>query len=789
MYKKWCKVIIKRKLSSITTILAITITIAVITLFGQLIANLFVSYKDITSKSNNYDWGYSGLTSDEAEKLRDAVQTKKVVVKGSVIENRIGTFTDQLGLEVEWLAVEGDIDSLFNSRCTEGRMPENSDEICITQTYLDKTGLPIQVGDEIHCTIWTDKDSKIEKNATVVGIITRYTSLSSNYCVLSKPDKNVSADSSRSFSYYFHILDNTTGLEEEFIETVTKLTYLLIGSVDYDALKSQGINLISTNTGEAQDMTKQQSEYVLIPSLLFLSLSFIVTAVVFVRLMVGVMLTLRKRDYGTLFALGLSRKGMKRVLAFEAALFIACSAFPGILLSFAFLKIAYSILEKISITGYVSQNWSWLAVICSLILVTCGIALSYGLLYAKISKRQPAEYLSQSTDETAAIEKKKVKKIKNGYLFFVKSNLQRNLMRSFGIVLVLLISSLMIMVAMDVFSTLSVDNVEHLVEEVGELSSDYSIKADTARNHFFPNEMIDKIEKYEEIDALYPVYNASVKLNEMPCNVSIYDDVQLKGANLPVQDTPVLYAKDLSHLLEGGTDLYSFKPDETVVLSTNEGEYINQVSISGLASFNVFYDEAWPGYNRLICNKAFADMYLPNVQRVCSTILVKTDLSYMAILQKMEADNLWLNGYEMSFREYGIASVMDTLNAVLTVTGLLGACLLTFIFMSIMNITHQVSLLRNKEYSIMQAVGYRKKDIRNIACIEMTALSALAAVISILCTYFIHYSAFRGVSGTFPWLWCAVYSLILITLTWTSCQMINNSVLKKSIYERLCEVE
>lgn len=161
----------------------------------------------------------------------------------------------------------------------------------------------------------------------------------------------------------------------------------------------------------------------------------------------------------------------------------------------------------------------------------------------------------------------------------------------------------------------------------------------------------------------------------------------------------------------------------------------------------------------------------------------------MAILQQLEADNLWLNGYSMNFREYGITPVINMLNAVLTVTGLLGACLLTFIIMSIMNISHQVSLLRNKEYSIMQAIGYRKKDIRNIACIEMTALCAVSTVISIICTYLIHSYALEGVSGTFPWLWCAVYSLILITLTWTSCQMISYSVLKKTIYERLCEVE
>lgn len=786
MYKKWCKVIFRHKLSFFSMLLALALTISIITLLGQLIASLVVSYKDFSVVNSNYDWGYSNLTSEQVNILEDAIITTKVDVKGSVFERHLGTGIDEYGLDVELLSVRGDIDLLFNSQWIEGRMPQGNNEVCITQTYIEKVGSPVQIGDEISCNFQDENEAVTNFTATVVGVLNRYSSLSSNYCFLTYFDNSSADETARNYNCYFLYTDSDF---ESAIDNSTKLTYLLTGETDFEALSSKGIGYISTNTLYTQQLSKEQSLYVIIPLLTIMSVILIVVAVVFVRLLVGIMLTLRKKDYGILFALGLSRKGFKRVLAFEAAVFIACSLLPGFILSMGFQNTAYSVLEKISITGYISQEGSWVALLLSMFVVISGVAIAYGMLYNTISKTQPSAYLSQSSDTVSSYRKNNTKKLSSGYLLSVESNISRNPMRSMGILIVCIISSLMLMIAIDMASFLSVDAVDKIQQMVGELSSDYMLTGNSQDGLFFSEDDINKLNDIPQVEKTYPFYSSIINLNDIPCVVCVYSDYQMKNANLPLQDEPLLYAQDMSDLVSSSNQQYNYVSDETVSLENSIDKTIKEVSISGLVSHLQFYDEAWPGYNRLICNEAFANEYFPSVPQVCSTILVKTDLSYVSFLEKMEKDDIWLNGYGLQFREHGMAPITNMIVATLSLTGVLGFCLLTMLLIAIVNISHQLCLLRSKEYSILQAIGYQTNDVRNIASIELTALVFIATIFSAAFAYMFHISKFRGITVSFPWLIIALYSIVLIVFTWISCQIICHNVLKKPMYERLCEVE
>ncbi|NLA43884.1 ABC transporter permease [Candidatus Saccharibacteria bacterium] len=457
MYKKWCKVIFRHKLSFFSMLLALALTIAIVTLLGQLISNLLISYKDVSADNSNYDWGFSSLTSEHVSKLEEAIVTNKVDVKGAVFENLLGTGRDEYGLDIELLSARGNIDLLMNARCTEGRMPQSIEEICITQTYIDKTGTLIQIGDEISFYIQEKNASETMVTATVVGILNRYSSYSSNYCFLTYLNNPGADEAAQSNNCYFLYTDSDF---ESAIDNSAKLTYLLVGATDFEALSSQGIGYISTNTLYAQQMSKEQSLYSIIPILTVMCIILIVVAVGFVRLLVGVMLTLRKKDYGILYALGLSRNGIKKILAFEAAVFFSCSIFPGGIISVALQNTAYSVLEKISVTGSISREGSWIALLLSLFVVLIGVAIAYGMLYNAISKKQPSEYLSQSSDDVNSTEKKQAKRITNGYLLSVESNISRNPMRSMGILIICFVTSLMLMIAIDMASFLSVDAMD-----------------------------------------------------------------------------------------------------------------------------------------------------------------------------------------------------------------------------------------------------------------------------------------------------------------------------------------
>lgn len=786
MYKKWCKVIFRHKLSFFSMLLALALTIAIVTLLGQLISNLLISYKDVSADNSNFDWGFSSLTSEHVSKLEEAIVTNKVDVKGAVFENLLGTGRDEYGLDIELLSARGNIDLLMNARCTEGRMPQSIEEICITQTYIDKTGTLIQIGDEISFYIQEKNASETMVTATVVGILNRYSSYSSNYCFLTYMDIPGTDEAAQSYNCYFLYTDSDF---EVATESSAKLTYLLVGATDFEALSSQGIGYISTNTLYAQQMSKEQSLYSIIPILTVMCIILIVVAVGFVRLLVGVMLTLRKKDYGILYALGLSRNGIKKILAFEAAVFFSCSIFPGGIISVALQNTAYSVLEKISVTGSISREGSWIALLLSLFVVLIGVAIAYGMLYNAISKKQPSEYLSQSSDDVNSTEKKQAKRITNGYLLSVESNISRNPMRSMGILIICFVTSLMLMIAIDMASFLSVDAMDIVREEVGELSSDYMLTGNSLSELFFSEEDIDKLTRMPQVERVYPFYSSIVYLNDTPSALCIYSDDQIKISNLPLQDEPLLYAQDLSDLIGSSSQLYSFAAEETVTMTVNNDDVKQDVRVSGLLSHIYFYDEAWPGYNQLICNEAFAQEYLANAPRVCSTILVETDLSYVGFLEEMGKDNIWLNGYGLQFREHGIRPVVNTIVGTLSLTGVLGFCLLAFLLIAILNISQQLCLLRIKEYSILQAIGYTKRDIRNIASIELSTLVLIATIFSVAFAYAIHKLLLRGMQVSMPWLLIVLYSIVLIAFTWISCQVVCHKILKKQMYERLCEVE
>jgi len=752
MFSKWGKVIFHHKLSSISTIFAVSITVAIIIVLSQMVSGLLGSYEEIRLESSNYDWAYSDLTGSEMSILREAVSSDAVEVRSMVLEKRVGTYWDDLGLEVEWLEVEGDLDSIFGTSLVSGRMPQSRDEVCITQTYLEQTGLDIHIGDVVSASVLTDGRKTIEKKATVVGILDRYVSLSSSYCILSASASVSSSDSAsalasasssafdstdesdRTYTAYF-LASSKAADYADMDAAFNRMNYLLTGVTDFRALSSEGITCTSTNTAGAQFLTKEESR-MLIPAILIISALFIIISVLFVRILVGVMLTLRKRDYGILLALGLSRKRMKSLLLFEAAIFTAGSALIGLPLGDGLLQLSYNILRRLTVTGHVSQSWSWIAAGLAILTVFGGVALAYALFYATIFKNQPYTYFEQSKDNATVVTNEKKASKGKGILFFAQKNLERNAGRTFGVLLVLFAASAMVMTSICAVTLLSRGSEDYLTGLLGSVSSDFSLVSDTEREQYFSREMVEITEKLDGFEAIYPIWAAPVMVNGMPGIVSVYTAALMNGAGLPVKDSPVLYAMDTAGVLSGGP--YAFTPQQAVVLTSTDGTELVETNICDLTSYNMFYGEGFYGQEKLICNEAFAKAYLKDVPLICSTILIKTDLSYMALQKTLEANPLWTNGPTIRFQKHGMTQIENQIKSVAAVTGLFGATLMLFVLICQINITHQLCMLRSKEYAVLQAVGYRKRDISLIAAMEMTLIALIANIFAFMAAFLIN---------------------------------------------------
>ena len=788
MYRKWGKVLWHYKLSSISAAVAISVTVAIMILFCQTAAAFLSASNDIKLETANYDWAYSGLTAEQMSVLSDADARKDIELRGLVQENRIGTYRDELGLELEWLEVEGDLNLVLGTNLTSGRLPVSGEEVCITRTYLDRTGLDLGIGDVIAADVTNEHGDIVSRKATIVGILDRYASMSSSYCTISGTSQSPVPEDARTCTVY--CLAPDTAVYEEIYRALAQMNYLLTGVTDYRSLEPNGISCTSNYTVDAKLYTRDQSIYQLIPAVLAISVLFFLISLLFIRMLIGAMLTLRKRDYGILLALGLSKKRMRTVLFFEAALFTASGVLPGLLLGAWMLRISHDALRQATITGYLSSEWSWSASLAAVAVVFFGVFLAYGTLYRNLRKSQPYSFFAQNQD-TAGVQMKKQKPIRgSGVLFITLRNLERNAWRTFGILALLAITSGIIMTSIYFVSSMNQLGVNYISGLTGTLSSDYSLIADTKNGQYFSKELIVNTGGIDDILAVYPIGTADMKVNGFPCILSVYTEEQMKGANLPVQDTPLLYAEDLSSMISSsGYQRHNFATGEQVRLETEGELLLANAGISGTAEHYVFYDEGYAAAERMICNEAFAKKYLKDVPLHCSTILVRTGLSYMDLEKSLAARPYWNNGFKISFYKNGTAEAENQYHALTALSGLLGGTLMVFVLLCLLNMGHQICLLRSKEYALLQAIGYRKKDISKIAALEITIPAFLAAALSVWSVLMIH--SVMKVAGeiVFPAGWILLYAAALIALSWSCNYSICQKILKKSMYERLCEVE
>lgn len=788
MYRKWGKVLWHYKLSSISAAAAISVTVAIMILFCQTIVALQSASSEIKLAASNYDWAYSGLTEEEVSILRDAAARKDVDLYGLVLEKKIGTYSDEVGLELEWLEVEGDINSVLGAHLLSGRMPVSGEEVCITRTYLDRTGLDIKPGDTITADVMTGNGDILSRKAQVVGILDRYISLTSSYCTISGRSQTSSDDEDHTSTVYC-LASKAVGYDE-MDRAFNQMTYLLTGTTDGRSLEPNGISLFYNYTMDAKIMTEGTAIHYLIPAVLIISVLFFVISVLFIRMLVGVMLTLRKRDYGILLALGLSKKGMMRLLFFEACLFTASGVFLGLFLGAFLLRISHDVLRKATVTGYLPADWSWGAALAAVIAVLIGVLLAYGPLYGNLRRSQPYSYFSQSQD-TAGVQMKKQKPLRgSGVLFITLRNLERNAGRTFGLLVLLCIASGIVMTSIYFVSLLNQSGVKFISGYAGTLSSDYSLLADTEHGRYFSKDMIEDTRKLDDILAVYPVWRADVEVNGFPCYLSVYSEEQMKGAGLPVQDSPLLYAQDLGAMIPGGGGYqrHSFTEEQQVVLTTVEDRLLASAGVSGLVEHQMFYGQGY-GKENFICNEAFAKKYLTDVPLQCSTILVRTGLSYMDLAKILSERPFWNNSYLINFEKHGPAEIENQILALTALEGLLGGTLMVFVLLCLLNMGHQICLLRSKEYALLQAIGYRKKDISQIAALEATLPAVLAAALAIWPVCMLH-SALSAQTGlAFPAGAILLYAAMLILISWICNYTICQRVLKKSMYERLCEVE
>ena len=154
---------------NLVAVLAIILTTMMFTSLFVLSQSMIENMQQMYIQQAGYSSQLSSslLTDDEA----DAIAAHPAVVEASR-STVVGVAENVSGRQVELRAASADYADSALSLPTEGRMPENADEIALDTITLDKLGLAHQLGETVHLS-WTSAPGSDESNSaefTLCGI-------------------------------------------------------------------------------------------------------------------------------------------------------------------------------------------------------------------------------------------------------------------------------------------------------------------------------------------------------------------------------------------------------------------------------------------------------------------------------------------------------------------------------------------------------------------------------------------------------------------------------------------
>lgn len=154
---------------NLVAILAIILTTMMFTSLFVLSQSMIENMQQMYIQQAGYSSQFSSslLTDDEA----DAIAAHPAVAEASR-STVVGVAENVSGRQVELRAASADYADSALSLPTEGRMPENADEIALDTITLDKLGLAHQLGETVHLS-WTSAPGSDESNSaefTLCGI-------------------------------------------------------------------------------------------------------------------------------------------------------------------------------------------------------------------------------------------------------------------------------------------------------------------------------------------------------------------------------------------------------------------------------------------------------------------------------------------------------------------------------------------------------------------------------------------------------------------------------------------
>ena len=819
---------------TIVTIIGIILSISLIC--G--VTTLMESYKAMERQNVLEEFGTVHATFTGVEKDNIDYIAKDSRVKESGIQISIGDIDMPNSNEAaNLMAYNKEAFEFIKLSLMEGRYPENSNEVVISEDLLDVMEKKCKVGDKIKLNIGEEipRDEGREKREfnlreqkeyTVTGI-TKY----SHSCRLRVITYADSSTIENAKEVNVPVIFNKVKKIYEFAPQIAEQAKMQ--KVDYGTGEEDYPIIYNENLLRLEGESKYQGINDSIEGIVAMVIGLvIVVTVATIYNAFNISLIERKKQFGILSSLGATDRQIRRLVIREAFL-MGIVAIPfGVLIGTVGVRLLFNIVMSIANLSILKDNnieivYSFKAIVLGVIISIVTIYLSALLPARKASKLSPIDAIRSSGEF-------KVKKVRKNILIskifgvegeLAYKNLKRN-RKKYRVTLFSLTISIIIFLTFTGYINLALKSDEMyrtITEEdfsistkgkipdyiIDEISNIKSIKSFYINNELWTNVKVEKDKANTELPSEIKESYFSEEENNLDARIVAIGNknlnkLKLDQGNFNVdeanKENGVILINNNRFLMPGKRiemPLTSYKVGDTINIydRTSNGDIKKQVKIMGVLN------EAPEGINldsgaiKLIATdefvngiKDFAAQYITTNYKVAimSKDIEATRGELKSLLEKNE--DLGLSLYDVNEEE---KESKNLYNMMLTFV-------YTFIFIismiSISNVINTIGTnfrLRRREFAMIQSIGITPKSFNKMTYLESIYYSLFAMLYGVPISLGLSYLMYKNMSEVFqfdfvyPYWAIALAGVVMLIVSFVSVYMPKKKMERESIIDNI----
>lgn len=731
LYKRVLKFINWKEQETKYIIILSTLVIGIITTILCLVEPIIFIYQQATEQSQNFQLSIYNLDKEEMKEILQLLETDDEIEYATGISGECIGDVKGSSMYINLIGATSSVGQTYPTmEMTEGKFPQNENEIAIDIRYIENVNGNCEIGESINIEFYHEASKEVvKKDFVICGYIDFHVDTITEAHAVTTIEGTEMLTGENDYSLLVETMyKSIEDVGQYYVKLHQKLKEKGYPICEIQSVEQQTGDLrLAFNSGRFNMEEEYNSNLQgVVRVVRMLGIMIAVCALFVLFNLQQVSATNSIRHFGLLRAIGMNKKQLLFAIGLKAILNIMIAGAAGLIISVVLTYTAGSFIAKdfyqnFRITEAMSEityQFSARAFVGAYALVAGILLLSYVILAYRIVHNSILNELV--FHETKIRKKFSIRKRKSQKLIVLlaQRNIKRNRFRSFYTLITLCFANILLMTMVITGINLDFSNVPGLkrsslgsmaffINEVG---------------HEITNEMAESIQNFEGVEELY--LTGEVRDFE--------DDVIIRVVNEPLLKR-ILVDNKLK-------DLDLTKP--IILLKAEESRKADE-------PYSCYYKNSGKKVEVNLTGYYKENKYLPYLEEEGKVILIN-EAAYTSILKKpvlwrefiVQSDNkdLAKRSIQEYFKEKQFVFIytdldeikneaLEQLKSIMRISTFLFGC---FVIFTVANLGCTVKVnakLRQKEYGMMNAIGLSHKDTVKLLTYEMKLIIEYSLII------------------------------------------------------------